>query len=100
MVRLFDSLGPQFVTGTTQPIADALQAKGSVAGQIRSMLLSLLGPSLSYRARLPQIARGRINIRSVSGAGAGPRSRRPRPSAESRIDLHTESSDRKPALSS
>jgi hypothetical protein len=43
MVRLFDSLGPQVVTGTTQPIADALQAKGSVAGQIRSMLLSLWG---------------------------------------------------------
>jgi hypothetical protein len=43
MVRLFDSLGPQYVTGTTQTIADALQAKGSVAGQIRSMLLSLWG---------------------------------------------------------
>jgi hypothetical protein len=43
MVRLFDSLGPQFVTGTTQPIADALQAKAGVAGQIRSMLLSLWG---------------------------------------------------------
>jgi hypothetical protein len=34
MVRLFDSLGPQFVTGTTQPIADALQARGSVAGDV------------------------------------------------------------------
>jgi hypothetical protein len=43
MVRLFDSLGPQFVTGTTTPIADALQAKASVASQIRSMLLSLWG---------------------------------------------------------
>jgi hypothetical protein len=43
MVRLFDSLGPQFVTGTTKPIAEALQAKASVAGQIRSMLLSLWG---------------------------------------------------------
>jgi hypothetical protein len=43
MVRLFDSLGPQFVTGTTRPIADALQAKAGVAGQIRSMLLSLWG---------------------------------------------------------
>lgn len=41
MVRLFDSLGPQFVTGTTRPIADALQAKAGVSGQIRSMLLSL-----------------------------------------------------------
>ncbi len=35
MVRLFDSLGPQFVTGTTQPLADALQAKAGVAEQIR-----------------------------------------------------------------
>jgi hypothetical protein len=43
MVRLFDSLGPQLVTGTTQPIADALRAKGSLSGQIRSMLLSLWG---------------------------------------------------------
>jgi hypothetical protein len=43
MVRLFDSLGPQFVTGTTRPIADALQAKAGVSGQIRSMLLSLWG---------------------------------------------------------
>jgi hypothetical protein len=43
MVRLFDSLGPQLVTGTTQPIADALREKASVAGQIRSMLLSLWG---------------------------------------------------------
>jgi len=43
MVRLFDSLGPQFVTGTTQPLADALHARASVAGQIRSMLLSLWG---------------------------------------------------------
>jgi len=43
MVRLFDSLGPQFVTGTTQPIAESLGAKAGVAGQIRSMLLSLWG---------------------------------------------------------
>jgi hypothetical protein len=43
MVRLFDSLGPQLVTGTTQPITDALHENGSVAGQIRSMLLSLWG---------------------------------------------------------
>ena|SRR3984893_16700652 len=27
MVRLFDSLGPQFVSGTTRPIADVLQEK-------------------------------------------------------------------------
>ena len=43
MVRLFDSLGPQVVTGTKMPIADALQARLSVANQIRSMLLSLWG---------------------------------------------------------
>ena len=43
LVRLFDSLGPQVVTGTKTPIADALQAKSSVAQQIRSMLLSLWG---------------------------------------------------------
>jgi hypothetical protein len=43
MVRLFDSLGPQFVTGTTQRFAEALQTKAGVAAQIRSMLLSLWG---------------------------------------------------------
>jgi hypothetical protein len=42
-VRIFDSLGPQFVTGTKQPIADALQESAGVAAQIRSMLLSLWG---------------------------------------------------------
>ena len=42
-VRLFDSLGPQFVTGTKQPIAEALRANASAANQIRSMLLSLWG---------------------------------------------------------
>ncbi len=42
-VRIFDSLGPQFVTGTKQPIADALRENSAVAGQIRSMLLSLWG---------------------------------------------------------
>ena len=42
-VRAFDSLGPQFVTGTKQPISDALREDGSVAGTIRSMLLSLWG---------------------------------------------------------
>jgi hypothetical protein len=42
-VRIFDSLGPQFVTGTKQPIAEALRENGAVAGQIRSMLLSLWG---------------------------------------------------------
>lgn len=43
MVRLFDSLGPQFVTGTTQTIADAMQGNAASAAQIRSMLLSLWG---------------------------------------------------------
>ena len=43
MVRLFDSLGPQLVTGTKQPIADALRENSAVAGQVRSMLLSLWG---------------------------------------------------------
>ena len=42
-IRMFDSLGPQFVTGTKQPIAEALRESGSVAVQIRSMLLSLWG---------------------------------------------------------
>jgi len=42
-VRIFDSLGPQFVTGTKQPIAEALRENSAVAGQIRSMLLSLWG---------------------------------------------------------
>ena len=42
-VRIFDLLGPQFVTGTKQPIADALQENAAVAAQIRSMLLSLWG---------------------------------------------------------
>lgn len=43
MVRLFDSLGPQVVSGTTKPIADVLQEKASAAAQVRSMLLSLWG---------------------------------------------------------
>jgi hypothetical protein len=42
-VRIFDSLGPQFVTGTKQPIVEALRENSAVAGQIRSMLLSLWG---------------------------------------------------------
>jgi hypothetical protein len=42
-VRTFDSLGPQFVTGTKQPISEALRENAAVAGQIRSMLLSLWG---------------------------------------------------------
>ena len=43
MVRLFDSLGPQLVTGTKQPIAEALREDAAVASQVRSMLLSLWG---------------------------------------------------------
>jgi hypothetical protein len=42
-VRMFDSLGPQFVTGTRQPVTEALGGYSSVAVQIRSMLLSLWG---------------------------------------------------------
>jgi hypothetical protein len=42
-VRMFDSLGPQFVTGAKQPIAEALRENASVAIQIHSMLLSLWG---------------------------------------------------------
>jgi len=42
-VHAVDSLGPQFVTGTKQPITDALRENGSVAGMIRSMLLSMWG---------------------------------------------------------
>lgn len=42
-VHVFDSLGPQLITGTKQPIADALREDGSVASMIRSMLLSLWG---------------------------------------------------------
>jgi hypothetical protein len=40
-VHAADSLGPQFVTGTKQPIADALRENGPAAAMIRSMLLSL-----------------------------------------------------------
>jgi hypothetical protein len=43
LIRMFDSLGPQFVTGTKRPIVEALRESGSVAVQIRSMLLSLWG---------------------------------------------------------
>lgn len=42
-VRICDSLGPQYVTGTKRTIADALLENSAVAGQIRSMLLSLWG---------------------------------------------------------
>jgi len=42
-VRIFDSLGPQYVTGTKQPIAEVLGENAAVTAQIRSMLLSLWG---------------------------------------------------------
>lgn len=42
-VRMFDSVGPQLVEGSRRPILEALAEDGSVAGQIRSMLLSLWG---------------------------------------------------------
>jgi hypothetical protein len=42
-VRIFDSLGPQWVTGTQRPIAEVLGADAGVAAQVRSMLLSLWG---------------------------------------------------------
>ena len=41
LVRLLDSLGPQVVSTTQQPIAAALQETSPAASQIRSMLLSL-----------------------------------------------------------
>lgn len=42
-VRMFDSLGPQYVTGTRRPIAEALRENAAVAAQIRSMLFSMWG---------------------------------------------------------
>ena len=84
-VRLFDSLGPQFVTGTKQPIADALLENASVANQIRSMLLSLWGhryliehgyldrrePTSLYSAFLiPALARVRGGLASPAGQGS------------------------------
>ena len=42
-VRMFDSLGPQFVAGTKQPISEALREDASISNQIHSMLLSLWG---------------------------------------------------------
>jgi hypothetical protein len=80
-VRVFDSLGPQLVTGTKQPITDALHEDGRVAGQIRSMLLSLWGhryliehgylerreaTSLYSAFLLPALARARGSLSSCS----------------------------------
>ena len=80
-VHLFDSLGPQFVSGTNQPIGDALREDGSVASMIRSMLLSLWGhrfliehgyldrrdPASLYGAFLiPALARARAGVHSCT----------------------------------
>ena len=46
--RVFDSLGPQFVTGTKQPIAEALRENASVANQIHSRAPAS-APGLPYR---------------------------------------------------
>jgi len=84
-VRIFDSLGPQFVTGTKQPIAEALRENASVANQIHSMLLSLWGhryliehgyldrrePASLYSAFLiPALARVRGGLASPAGQGS------------------------------
>src|SRR3984885_10608185 len=83
-VRTFDSLGPQFVTGTKQPIADALLENASVANQIRSMLLSLWGhryliehgyldrreASLYSAFLIPALARVRGGLASPAGQGS------------------------------
>jgi hypothetical protein len=84
-VRIFDSLGPQFVTGTKMPIAEALRENGGVAGQIRSMLLSLWGhryliergyldrretASLYSAFLIPALARVRGGLGSTSSQGS------------------------------
>jgi hypothetical protein len=84
-VRLFDSLGPQFVTGTQQPITAALAENGAVANQIRSMLLSLWGhrylvehgyldrreaTSLYSAFLIPALARARGGLTSTPSRGS------------------------------
>lgn len=74
-VRMFDSLGPQLVTGTKRPIADALRESASVAAQIRSMLLSLWGHRyLIERGYLDKAGAGSVYggflIESVARYGA------------------------------
>jgi hypothetical protein len=84
-VRTFDSLGPQFVTGTKQPITEALRENGAVAGQIRSMLLSLWGhryliehgyldrretASLYSAFLIPALARARGGLASTPSQGS------------------------------
>jgi hypothetical protein len=84
-VRIFDSLGPQFVTGTKQPIAEALREDASVANQVHSMLLSLWGhryliehgylerretASLYSAFLIPALARVRGGLASPAGRGS------------------------------
>jgi hypothetical protein len=84
-VRIFDSLGPQFVTGTKQPIAEALRENGAVASQVRSMLLSLWGhryliehgyldrretASLYSAFLIPALARARGGLTSTPSQGS------------------------------
>ncbi len=84
-VRTFDSLGPQFVTGTKQPIAAALRENAAVAAQIRSMLLSLWGhryliergyvdrretASLYSAFLIPALARARGGLASSPSQGS------------------------------
>jgi hypothetical protein len=84
-VRSFDSLGPQFVTGTKQPISEALRENGAVASQIRSMLLSLWGhryliehgyldrretASLYSAFLIPALARVRGGLDSTASQGS------------------------------
>lgn len=84
-VRIFDSLGPQFVTGTKRPIAEALGEDAAVANQIRSMLLSLWGhryliehhylnqhdaSSLYSAFLIPALARVRSGLNSTPSQGS------------------------------
>jgi hypothetical protein len=84
-VRMFDSLGPQLVTGTKQPIAEALRENAAVAAQIRSMLLSLWGhrylidhgyldrregTSLYSAFLIPALARARAGLGSTPSQGS------------------------------
>jgi len=84
-VRMFDSLGPQFVTGTKHPIAEALHEDAAVAVQIRSMLLSLWGhryliehgsldrrgsASLYSAFLIPALARARGGLSSTPSQGS------------------------------
>jgi hypothetical protein len=84
-VRIFDSLGPQFVTGTKQPITEALRENAGVATQIRSILLSLWGhryliehgyldrhegASLYSAFLIPALARVRGGLAGTSSQGS------------------------------